>query len=133
MKATCELFAISYQVIPELREVVVAWEQRALLAAAGVFAAYVLFRLRSSRRGSIQVKSTWGAAFRLAVGGMASAGLWVAVDLLRGENFLGELWAALPPQHENAVKGLLLVGCGWVGWSFAISESIGWLVAARQK
>jgi len=36
VEASHELFAISYQVLPELRQVVVAWEQRALLAAVGV-------------------------------------------------------------------------------------------------
>ena len=133
VKASFELFAISYRVIPELRQVVVAWEQRAMLAAAGVIAAYILLRLRSSRRELNQVGSTWGAALRLTVGGLVSASLWVAVDLLRGENFLGELWAALPPQHVNAVKGLLLVGCGWAGWSLAISEFIRRLVTTRQK
>jgi len=104
-----------------------------MLAAAGVIAAYVLFRLRSSQRGRNQVGSNWGAALRLTAGGIASAGLWFAVDQLRGENFLGALWAALPPQHENAVKGLLLVGCGWAGWSLAISESVRRLVTTRQK
>ena len=104
-----------------------------MLAAVGVIVAYILLRLRSSRMESIQVGSKPAAAPRLTAGGLASAGLWFAIDLLRGENFLGELWAALPPQHENAVKGLLLVGCGWAGWSLAISEFIRRLVTARQK
>jgi hypothetical protein len=61
---------------------------------------------------SVRAGSAWAAAFRLVAGSTVAAGLWLAVDLVRGEAFLGELWAALPPQHENAVKALLLV---WFG------------------
>lgn len=41
------LLAISYQVLPELRRVVEAWEVRAWLAGLGLLAAYLLIRLRS--------------------------------------------------------------------------------------
>ena len=62
---------------------------------------------------------------------MAAAGLWLAVDLVRGEDVLGELWVVLPPEHENAVKGLLLVGCGWAGWSIALAELFRRLTVVR--
>jgi hypothetical protein len=116
-----ELFALWYTHSPEGRRVVEGWEQRALLAAAGVLAAYVLLRLRSSRPESVRAGSARTVVLRFAAAGIVAAGLWLAVDLVRGEDFLGALWAALPP-HENAVKGLLLVGCGWAGWSIALSE-----------
>ena len=116
------LFALWYLHSPEGQRIVAGWEQRALLAAVGMLAAYVLLRLRSSQGQSVRAWSAWGTALRLTAGAVVSAGLWLAVDLLRCEDFLGELWAALPPQHENAVKALFLVVCGWAGWSIALSE-----------
>jgi hypothetical protein len=130
VEACPALLAISYQVLPELRQVVVAWEVRALVAGVGVLAAYVLLRLRSR---PARICSSRNAALRLLVGGIVAWGVWLAVDLVRGESFLAELWAAMPPVHENAVKGLVLVGGGWVAWSIAVSELLRRAVVARQQ
>jgi hypothetical protein len=116
------LFAIWYSHSAEGREIVAAWEQRALLAGVGVLAAYVLLRLRSSPGQSGRARSGWRIALRLIAGGVTAAGLWLGVDLLRGDSFLFQLWEALPPQNENVVRALVLVGCGWAAWSVGFSE-----------
>ena len=114
-------FAIAYQVLPELRQIKVAWELRALMTAVGVILAYVLLRTRYFRRDT--PPSTWGVAIvRVGLGGLAAAGLWIIVDLMRGEAFIASLWDVLPPEHENELNGLILVSAGLIAWSIVLSE-----------
>src|SRR4051794_2941382 len=105
------LFAISYQVLPEYRRVVEAWEVRNLLALIGLLFVLVL----RSRRPVPQDAATRAAEARRRrrVGALASTVLWVGVDVVHGEPFLLELAVAAPTLHENAVRGLALVGLGW--------------------
>ena len=101
----------------------------------GLVAAYTLVRLRASRRLSCGPRPSAGwsyATLRLTLGSVIAAGLWIAVDLLLDEDFLGALWTALPPRHENVVKALVLVACGWAGWAIALSEAIHWLVTSMR-
>jgi hypothetical protein len=119
-------FGLTYRIDPEYRKVIEAWEIRALLAGTGVLAAYVLLRLRGSRRRRARrggaTTATWNVwAARSVCAGLA-AGLWLAVDLLRHENFLGELLSTPPLKYENALKAWVLAGCGWLGWSLALGE-----------
>jgi hypothetical protein len=87
-----------------------------------VLAAYIMLGLRSWRPYSVRIPSARRTMLRLTAGGALSAELWLVVNLLRDENFLCELWAARPPQHENAVRALLLFLCGWAGWTVTFSE-----------
>ena len=126
-KTLLSLLAVTYNLMPEFTEEMDrAWLARQVLTGAGVLAAYVFVRLRMSRCGNASRSASavrWAeAGLCLAVGAVVSAGLWLVFDWLRAEDFLGELWAALPPENENTVKGLLLVGCGWAGWAVAIGE-----------
>jgi hypothetical protein len=126
------LFALWYMHSPEGQHIVQGMELRALLAGAGVLAAYVVLRLWPSQGQSVRAWLTWGAVLRLAAGGLTAAGLWLAVDLLRGEAYLYELCAALPSLNENATRWLVLVGCGWAGWAVALSELFRRLGSTRQ-
>jgi hypothetical protein len=121
------LFAISYQVLPEYRRVVEAWEVRNLLTLVGLLAVLVL-RSRPDRRPVPADALTRDAdARRRRVGALASTVLWVGVDVVRGEPFLEELVVAAPTLHENAILGLVLVALGWASWAWVLGEVSGWM------
>jgi hypothetical protein len=113
-------FAISYQVMPELRRAFEGWEVRGLVAAVGLVTAYALIRTRKSCGAS--APTWWRTVIRLGASGVVAAGLWVAVDVVRGEDFLRQAWEALPEGHENVVRAVVILGAGWAGWTVALSE-----------
>jgi hypothetical protein len=121
---TGTLFAISYQVLPELRREVEGWEVRCLLTLVGLLAVLVL-RSRPVRRPvpTDDCTRVAEARRRWRGGALASTVLWVGVDVVRGEAFLAELVVAAPTLHENAVRGLVLVGFGWTSWAWVLGEA----------
>ncbi len=117
-----DAFSSIFALFPEADAVLQVWGERACLAAVGMLAAYVFLRLRASRRDSAAIRPVGFRGLRLVLGGMVATGLWCGLEALHGLNFLREIWTALPPPHVNAINGLLLIVCGWVGWTIALSE-----------
>ncbi len=116
------------------------WEIHAYLTGIGVLAAYILLRLRTSGRRKFNnyMPHPMNWIIELicfAFGCSAAALIYVAVAVIRGENFVADLWANLdrPSKSGNPINGLLLVLFGWIGWSLALSEILRMMVSRSNK
>jgi hypothetical protein len=124
------LLALWYHHSPEGQRFLAAREIRSMLALAGIVAAYVLLR---SRQPFSHQESRWWTAWRLIIGGVVAAVLWLSVDLVRGEDWIVQLLAALPELHENGIRYSVLILAGWLGWSIAIFELLRRITIRRQR
>jgi len=121
--------------LPELQPIVYAWELRVLLAGGGMVAAFVILYLRSSSSGanSNVASSRKSLALRLFLGCLASAVLWIAVDLIRGEEFFLSVWAEMLPLDYGLSKAQIVIIFGWLGWTLTFSQLFGVLAGLRQR
>src|SRR5262245_250090 len=107
-----------------------AREMRLMLAVAGIVAAYTLLRTR--QRFSHQ-ESRWWTVGRWITAGTVATALWLAIDWIRGEDWIFKLLGALPELHENGIRYLLLITAGWLGWSIAVFEGLRWITILRHR
>ena len=115
------LLAIWYHHTPEGQRFLEGRDIRMVLVAAGIVAAYILWRSRP--RLSHEEPRWWTVARRLTGVTVATA-LWLGVDWVRGEDWIFQLLVALPEFHENGIRYSLLIAAGWLGWSIAIMEGL---------
>jgi peptidoglycan biosynthesis protein MviN/MurJ (putative lipid II flippase) len=115
------LLALWYHHSPEGLRFLEAREIRMSLVAAGVVAAYILLRTRPRFP---HQESRWWTVARMFTAVIVATALWLAVDWVRGEDWIFQLLGALPELHENGIRYSLLILAGWLGWSIAICEGL---------
>jgi hypothetical protein len=124
------LLGLWYYHSPEGLQFLESRQIRAILAAAGILAAYVLLRTR--RRFSHNESRSWTVG-RILMGASVATAIWLAVDWFRGEDWIFQLLRALPKLEENAIRYSLLIVAGWLGWSIAIFEGLRRIAIMRQR
>jgi hypothetical protein len=113
------LLALWYYHSPEGLRFLEGRDIRMMLVLVGVIAAYVLLRTRPHFSHD---ESRWWTVARIFAGMTVASAIWLGVDWVRGEEWIFQLFYALPKSHEYAIRYSLLIAAGWLGLSITTYE-----------
>ena len=122
------LLALSYHVLPELREhfaeIMWAYHVRAAFAAIGLLMAYGLLRFRfyplqpPDQQPSQRLRTARSVGYCLILGCIPALLLWHLIERLAGGYFFWETW------QDGAEREAILAALGLVGWSLILGVLI---------
>ncbi|HYV38460.1 MAG TPA: hypothetical protein VE988_22440 [Gemmataceae bacterium] len=109
------------------------WSALALFLAYG-FARRLVAPWNGTTRFGLSDVSWRDRGICFAIAAFIATVLWIGFDYLQDDGFLFQILSALPPQHENVVRALLLVVCGWGVWTVVLAEMLAYsLVGMRRR